>query len=165
VPLQTIVAGLEEFQPFVNRLRIVEVTGGIKVINDTYNANPDSVRAALATLVELAGERRKVVVLGDMLELGRHSVSSHQAIGGEAERLGCDFLFSVGEFAKRTVEGAREAGMEPRRAKDMPGKDDLVDHIRKLLVLGELEAGDWILVKGSRGMRMETVIEDLAKPI
>lgn len=161
--IDQIVAGLEGYIPFASRLQVRTATGGLKVINDTYNANPGSMRAALTTLVDLAGEHKKVAVLGDMLELGEQSAQAHWALGEEAVRLGCDVLLAVGEFARKTVEGARSGGMEVQQAKAFASKTELVAHLRKLEVLGDLVAGDWILVKGSRGMRMESIVEDLTR--
>lgn len=163
--IELIAVGLEGYVPFASRLQISTATGGLKVINDTYNANPGSMRAALATLVDLAGERKKVAVLGDMLELGEESCPAHRALGVEVARLGCNALLAVGEFARKTVEGARGFGMDPKLAKGFADKSELVTHLRKLEVLGDLVAGDWILVKGSRGMRMESIVEDLTRPL
>lgn len=162
--IDLIVAGLEGYIPFASRLQVRTATGGLKVVNDTYNANPGSMRAALATLVDLAGDHKKVAVLGDMLELGEQSGAAHLALGGEAARLGFDVLLAVGDFSRKTVEGARSGGMEPQQAKGFDSKTELVAHLRKLEVLGDLVAGDWILVKGSRGMRMESIVEDLTRP-
>jgi len=163
--IESIAAGLEGYIPFASRLEIRTATGGVKLINDTYNANPGSMRAALATLVDLADVRKKVAVLGDMLELGEESGPAHWALGVEAARLGCDALLTVGEFARKTVEGARSAGMDPRQAKGFTDKAEVVAQLQKLMVLGDLVAGDWILVKGSRGMRMESIVEDLTRPV
>lgn len=163
--IEQIAEGLEGYIPFASRLQVSTVTGGLKVINDTYNANPGSMRAALATMVDLAGAHKKVAVLGDMLELGEESGSAHVALGGEAAALGCDVLLAVGEFARSTVEGARSAGMDTQQAKEFSSKAEVVAQLRKLEVLGDLVAGDWILVKGSRGMRMESIVDDLTKPL
>jgi len=164
-PLDDIVAGLESFAAAANRLAICQVMGGLKVVNDTYNANPGSVRAALATLRDLAGNRKQVAVLGDMLELGAHSVAAHRGVGETAAAMGCDLLFAVGRFAEQTVEGARAGGMDNQQARVFASKEEIVAHVRKLVVLGDLAAGDWLLVKGSRGMRMETVVDGLVGPL
>ena len=161
VKFQDIVDGLESFAPFEKRLQVQKLIGGIRLINDVYNANPSSVLAALETLRQMDRTHKKVVILGDMLELGAQSVASHQDIGRQAARLGFDALLVVGEFAETLVAAAWKAGMSKKKAMAFANKEQISDWLRASIAAGSLKPGDWVLAKGSRGMRMETITLDL----
>jgi len=154
LPLETVKFGLEEFRPVAMRSELKEMNGRT-VLADYYNANPASVKAALETLASLTGGRRTVAVLGDMLELGEAGPEAHREIGRTAARLGIGILICVGPLARHIAEGARAAGMERGRVFEAgttaEGAALLREHSRP---------GDTILVKGSRGMKMEKVLED-----
>jgi UDP-N-acetylmuramoyl-tripeptide--D-alanyl-D-alanine ligase len=125
---------------------------GMKVIDDTYNANPDSMRAALDMLETVRGIR-KIAVLGDMNELGEGSAEYHRQVGAYAAGKGVDLLIAVGEKAADIAAGAQDA----RPALDVlhfETKDRAWEEMK-----GILSAGDVILVKGSRGMSMETLVK------
>lgn len=141
--------------------------GRVTVINDTYNANPASMRAAIELLKSFSqkgcGERagktgRRIAAIGDMLELGDRARESHEQIGGFAARSGIHILFAVGKFSKVTVEAAKREGM--KKAFSCRTRGEL---IKKLLS----EAGpcDTILVKGSRATRMEEVVEGILNQV
>jgi len=130
-------------------------------VNDAYNANPSSMLAALETLRQMDRTHKKVVILGDMLELGTQSISAHQDIGRAVARLGFDGLLAVGEFAETLVGAARKAGMSKKKAMFFGTKEQVGDWLRESIDAGVLRQGDWVLVKGSRGMRMETITHDL----
>jgi murE/murF fusion protein len=98
-----------------------------------------------------------------MLELGEKSVAAHSFIGKSASRLGIDYLLVVGSFAAYTVAAARQAGMARDRASAFASKDELVAFLKERVAGGELTSGDWLLLKGSRGMRMESLIAPLAE--
>jgi UDP-N-acetylmuramoyl-tripeptide--D-alanyl-D-alanine ligase len=125
---------------------------GMKIIDDTYNANPDSMRAALDMLETVRGIR-KVAVLGDMNELGRRSAEYHRQIGAYAAGKRLDLLIAVGEKAGGIADGAKEArpSLEVMR---FDTKEAALCEMK-----GILTPGDVILVKGSRGMYMETLIQ------
>ena len=125
------------------------------VMDDSYNANPDSLRAALNWLAEQELGGRRWAVLGDMLELGPDGAARHRELGAEAAELGLDGLWALGPLSAELVEGAREAGLATARHFD--SRQDLADAL-----LAELLPGDLILLKGSRGMAMEEVGELLA---
>jgi UDP-N-acetylmuramoyl-tripeptide--D-alanyl-D-alanine ligase len=161
VAFEDIRRGLAQFSPYDKRLRIETGAGDLKVVNDTYNANPASMLAALETVRGLRRNRRAVAVLGDMLELGDESAVAHRDVGAAAARLGFDYLLACGAFAAGLVAGARAAGMDPARALAFAGKDEVVACLRRLERAGEIGAGDWLLVKGSRGAGMETVVAAL----
>ncbi len=130
--------------------------GDIEVLNDTYNANPQSVREAMQILKEHPADGRKFLVIGDMLELGDGEQSAHQELGNEAAGHGFDFLVTVGELAGLAGNAAIESGM----AKDQV---HCFDHHRAAadFLKTATQPGDCLLFKGSRGSHMETVLEGL----
>ena len=158
VKVEQIAHGLTHFTPYDKRLQI-ETIGGLKIINDCYNANPASMLAALETVRAMKKNKKSVAILGDMLELGETSDSAHRRLGETAACKAFDYLFAYGQFARKVVEGALDARMTMKQAKQMGSKEDIVEAIVNLIALGELKSGDLVLVKGSRGMRMETIIE------
>ncbi|NLH50822.1 MAG: UDP-N-acetylmuramoyl-tripeptide--D-alanyl-D-alanine ligase [Myxococcales bacterium] len=155
VPLEAIVRGLEQFRPPAMRSRVLNIFG-ITVIDDCYNANPRSMDAALAALDELAGEGRKIAVLGDMFELGPEAEAAHRRLGRHAAKIGLDRLFLLGEMSPLVAAGAREEKMDPQRIVLAGDHAAIVDELRRTG-----RRGDVILVKGSRGMRMERVVRGL----
>jgi UDP-N-acetylmuramoyl-tripeptide--D-alanyl-D-alanine ligase len=155
-----IARGLANFTPYDKRLQM-ETIGGLKIINDCYNANPSSMLAAFNTVRAMKKNRKSVAVLGDMLELGEESEAAHRRLGETAACKGFDYLFACGQFGRRVVEGALHAGMTMKQAKQAESKEEIVEAIVNLVALGELRENDLLLVKGSRGMRMETIIEQL----
>ncbi|MBA3003379.1 MAG: UDP-N-acetylmuramoyl-tripeptide--D-alanyl-D-alanine ligase [Desulfurivibrio sp.] len=161
VKFKDIVAGLESVVPFEKRLQVQKITGGIRLINDVYNANPSSVLAALETLRQMDRTHKKVVILGDMLELGTQSVAAHQEIGRKVAQLGFDALLVVGEFAEAMVAAAWKAGMSKKKGVFFTEKERVSLWLRESIAAGDLKPGDWVLVKGSRGMRMETITQNM----
>jgi len=138
-------AGLEGFKPGKMRLEVLKSPAGFGIINDTYNANPDSIRSAVNELVTLAGAGRSIAVIGDMLELGEASRSEHRALGEYISQAGVDVLVAYGNFGTDVVEGA---------GKGVHAKT----HAEAASAVAEAaREGDVVLVKGSRGMRMEEV--------
>jgi UDP-N-acetylmuramoyl-tripeptide--D-alanyl-D-alanine ligase len=150
---EQIVSGLEAARPVAGRC-VWRRAGGIRILDDTYNANPASVRAALATLEAAADVRRRVVVLGDMLELGAIAARAHRAAGRAVAASGVAEFIGVGPEAARAVEAARRAGLA--ESHHVSTFQDTV-----ALLLKRLAPGDALLVKGSRGMRMERVVDAL----
>lgn len=159
VGIVEIAAGLAAFRPADKRMQILRGKGGLNIINDTYNANPASMRAGLATLGQQQG--RRMAILGDMLELGPTSAEAHRQTGAYAAQQALDDLFLVGDFAQETAEGARMAGLAAERIRIFANKEDVAPVVEELLAAGRLQADDWLLVKGSRGMRLEGVVEQL----
>jgi UDP-N-acetylmuramoyl-tripeptide--D-alanyl-D-alanine ligase len=130
---------------------------GVTVINDSYNANPDSMRAALTTLAELGRAGRNTwAVLGDMLELGDVAPDEHAGIGRLAAELGVDHLIAVGEHGPQMASAAVAAGFPSKRAVAVADKTDAV-----VLVTAGLRPGDVVLVKASRGLALDTVADDI----
>ena len=159
--IDEITAGLAAFKPYDKRARVEELPAGIMILNDSYNANPAPMRAALHTLSDLKKDHRAVAVLGDMLELGNKTEAAHSALGKAVQELGIDFLAAYGSQAGNMVTAALDAGMGPDKAKVFSSKKDLAAWLLNLIQDGRIGSGDWFLIKGSRGMRMEEVLEFL----
>ncbi len=152
---EEIASGLARFHPSKMRLEIFR-TGKITVINDAYNANPRSMEAALQVLSDLAAGARPVAILADMLELGDFAEAGHRRIGELSARSGVQLLLTVGPQAQWIAAAAREAGMPSAQIKEFAANDEA------LAILSELvQMGDVVLVKGSRGMKMEEIVGGL----
>ncbi len=123
------------------------------VLDDSYNAAPASMRAALAVLASLPG--RRVAVLGEMLELGEGHESGHLEVGREAAGV-ADLLFVVGKAARPIAEGAREAGLASNRVIEVADRQAAFDALRP-----RLAPGDVVLVKASRGAGLDRLVDDL----
>jgi UDP-N-acetylmuramoyl-tripeptide--D-alanyl-D-alanine ligase len=150
---EEIVEGLSQFVPMKNRMEPIQLDG-ITLLDDTYNANPDSMEAALRTLSEYPG--RKIAVLGDMLELGDIARNIHRRMGSLAARMEVEKLIIYGEFKGEVHEGAVDEGMDEGSTYTVESKDDAVGVLKEII-----NDGDVVLVKGSRGMGMEEVVEKL----
>jgi UDP-N-acetylmuramoyl-tripeptide--D-alanyl-D-alanine ligase len=155
VSLPAIRRGLEKAKPFRMRMEL-DRWRNVGIINDAYNANPASMAAAVKTLAAIECHGRRSAVLGDMFELGRHSGQQHLRLGRQVARARLDRLYLLGAHAKQVRKGALGAGMPAERI--VIGKDhaDIASRLRS-----DLTEGDWLLVKGSRGMKMETVLDQL----
>lgn len=147
--------GLENFSPVKGRMNIYAMKNGITIIDDSYNANPGSMEAAIKTLAGLKGDKRGILVAGDMLELGTHSEEMHRKIGALCAQSGIARLYAAGEFSGKTAKGAVENGMDPS-AVFTGSCEDILDDLKT-----RLEPEDWVLVKGSRGMKMERIVSKL----
>jgi UDP-N-acetylmuramyl pentapeptide synthase len=147
--------GLEDFKPVKGRMNILKTGKGITIIDDTYNANPDSMKAAINTLRSLKGNHAGILVTGDMLELGDHAESMHRNIGRIAAGSDIAKLYVTGQFSETVASGALDEDMNPRDI-FIGTKEDILERIKD-----RLDPGDWVLVKGSRGMAMETIVQGL----
>ena len=153
-PLPEILLALSHYAPPPGRMHLIEGEKNTTIIDDTYNSSPAAVHAALETLT-LMPAKRKVAVLGDMLELGRHSVDEHRKLGALLAK-NVDLLLTVGFRARDIAEGALDNGM----------KDEAILQYEDAARAGvELEAmlkeGDVVLIKGSQSMRMERIVEEV----
>ena len=149
---ETVKTGLEAFKPVSGRMNITHMSGGIHLIDDTYNANPESMKAAFATLDTMRAGARGVVVIGDMLELGVQAKTLHREVGALAARSTISRLYAYGEFAADVTAAARDEGLPPTDTFE-GSHDEIVEDLKDWL-----QPGDWLLVKGSRGMAMEKVV-------
>ena len=149
-PLEAIRNAVGAFRGVVGRLTLHDAPGGIRLLDDSYNANPSSVDAALQTLQLMRGSGRTLAVLGDMLELGVRAEELHQEVGRTAARTGVDALIGLGPLSEHTVAAARSAGVSRT--------EHVIDVADATRLVGEIaEPGDTVLIKGSRGMRMERI--------
>ena len=138
----------------------VKSANGFKIVSDCYNANPSSTKMALLTIGNMSKVNRRIAVLGDMLELGKESRNLHEQIGTMVPEANFDILVTVGEMAKFFVKGAKSRGM--RSVFHFSNVQEVIDFL-----IDTVSEGDVLLVKGSRGMKMEQVVEALlqATPI
>src|SRR5262249_53501728 len=140
---KTIAEGLTSFRPYTGRLQVKQARGGTTLIDDTYNANPDSVRAAIDVLASCPAPR--VLVLGDMGEVGAQGAEFHREVGAYARAKGVDSLLALGEATRVAVQAFGAGG------RHFDSVEELVSQV----------SGSSILVKGSRFMRMERVVAAL----
>ena len=151
--LHEIAAGLATARPAKGRC-VWRTAGEVRILDDTYNANPDSVRAALDTVTTHRHGARLVVVLADMLELGAIAEDAHRDVGRYAAAARVDLVVGMGRHARALIEAARAAGVA--ETKHTETFEDTMAFLLKSLVPGDL-----VLVKGSRGMRMERIVDAL----
>jgi len=155
---ELICQGLMSFKPVDGRMKIIKLASGAFLLDDAYNANPISVRGALAALRDLKGESRSVVVLGDMLELGEESERQHEKVGRLFAETGVDRAILKGNFSGAVKRGAVAGGM----AADSISFEDDPERMA-VAVTSMTGSGDWVLVKGSRGMKMEEAIRAIVR--
>jgi len=155
IPWDDILKVLRHYEPCNKRMERIKI-GSVMVLNDTYNANPGSVLEALNTLMSIKEVKRRVVVLGDMLELGAASIAEHENIGKKITELGVDGFFAFGSEMEKAIASAKQAGL--KTARHFAKKSVLIE------MLGDfIQAEDGVLIKGSRGMQMEDVVDGLKK--
>jgi UDP-N-acetylmuramoyl-tripeptide--D-alanyl-D-alanine ligase len=153
---------LDEVLPAVSRLKPAQrrmerhELGGLTLIDDSYNANPESARASVRVLSGLHGHRRRVLVLGDMLELGEHAGELHYQIGMEAAKSGLDMLVLVGSLTRAAAAGALEGGLPNERVIHLDDTDEAIRRVPPLI-----ESGDVVLVKGSRLTGLDRLVKHL----
>ena len=158
VPGHEIAEALARFQPPRRRCHVSRVRGAT-VIDDTYNASPTAMRAALELLSEIDAPGRRIVVCGDMRELGGATTEAHRRVGDEVVTVcGADLLLACGSYAEDVVVGARRAGMDPRRTIACRRVDEAAERLEQ-----DVEPGDVVLIKGSRAMALERVVERLER--
>lgn len=154
--LTAVANGLAKHQGVPGRMQPRSLPNDVLVIDDSYNANPQSMQIALDTLARLETSGRRLAVLGDMGELGDQGVSAHHDAGRLAGSLDLDGLFLVGSMAEHVAAGAAEAGLAKERIHLEEDHDALARKLEEIMAKGDL-----ILVKGSRAARMERIIESI----
>jgi murE/murF fusion protein len=158
---EAIITSLKDFQSTDKRMQMMTLPGGVRVLNDCYNANPASMTAALRTVSGFGQDCRRIALLGDMLELGAEADAAHAELGRQAAELGYDQLAVTGSFAEQAAQGACRAGMAEERVHVFTDTHDMADWLYQEMIQAGVAAGDWLLLKGSRGMRMEIVLQEI----
>ena len=151
-----IAEGLAQFQPVAGRMQTIKLQNCAFVLDDSYNANPASVREALLTLKDLKNHHAGYVFLGDMLELGAAADEMHRKIGILMATIGVNAVFLQGDFASITAAGALEGGMAEQNIFFLSAAEDGMSYLKQ-----HLKKGDWVLVKGSRRMKMEKIVAQI----
>ncbi len=155
VPLQESISQIGSYVPTENRLQITYLPEGGILINDTYNANPLSMQAALETASNLKGNNRLVAVLGDMFELGSYEEKGHLEVGGYVVANHVDKLITIGNRAEFIAKGAIAEGMDESNIYHFPNKSESLSYLRH-----NLKKTDVVLFKASRGLELENLIND-----
>lgn len=156
IPLTDAVEALATVQPAAHRQRLITSSAGFHVLDDTYNANPDSMRAAVRVLASRAGVGSTYAVLGTMAELGDEASERHMELGRDVAMARIDGLCFVGRFGEDVVRGAVEAGMDEKDVAAVETVDEAVAWVRE-----HAEAGATVLVKASRSAALERVVEGI----
>jgi UDP-N-acetylmuramoyl-tripeptide--D-alanyl-D-alanine ligase len=155
VSIDDIKEALREFRVPNMRMEVKRL-GDIKIINDTYNSNPLSMKQAIDALKDMTTKGRKILVAGDMLELGTLSGRFHHLMGRQAAESGIDLIVAVGKLAEHIAKGAQEAGMSGKKIKLCNLTKEACGAVLQLI-----KKGDTVLVKGSRAMKMEQIVTEL----
>ena len=167
---EQIAKAIRTVQSVGSRSRIVKLSQKRFVLDDCYNANPTSMKMALHSLKALRGKEPALAVLGEMLELGEESDKLHFELGQEAAKSEIEELYAVGEHASEIAKGAEKEGMDPNRIhlifEKSKGKppDNLIEELANQLK-SRFTSGKWLLLKGSRGMALERVLEHIYREL
>lgn len=154
--LREISHGLRKYKILQGRMRKIEGKMGSMIIDDTYNSSPEAARRAIEGLANLPFRKRKIAVLGDMLELGKDSEKLHRQVGEVVARLEIDYLITLGEKAKYIFDEARKTGFPPGQSSQFDDIEKAADFIKNLI-----KPGDVLLIKGSRAMKMEKIVKKI----
>lgn len=156
IPEDKILEGISEFELTKNRMEVIE-RNGIKVINDTYNAGYDSMKAALEYLGGRTA-KRKIAILGNMLDMGKFMEEIHEGIGEEVYKNKIDILITVGDDAKYIAQKALELGMNEKDVFAYNVNEDAITKAKEIM-----REGDYILVKASHKLNFKQIVEELTK--
>lgn len=154
-PGTVIAQGLSHFRPAAMRSQVL-VRQGMKLIIDCYNANPASMKAAVELLAQAGEDRRTIAVLGDMLELGPNAAHMHEEVGEFVARHGIDYLVTCGVLGRSLAQGAKQAGLDHTRIVQVSDAQAAVAAVKAIV-----KPDDVVLIKASRGMRLELVADAL----
>ena len=154
IPWNHIQAAIAALKPPKMRGEVIRFQQGFAAIDDSYNSNPRALTEMIRFIGKVPGFRRKIVMAGEMLELGKESAELHQACGREAARAGVNFIIGVQGMAGDVLQGARAAGMREDQLKYVPDAAEAGE-----LLAGMVRSGDVILIKGSRGVKLEQALQ------
>ena len=149
--------GIENFELTKKRMEIIELKNGAKLINDAYNASFESMQASFKYLASF-NNKRKIAVLGDMLELGEFSKKIHQNVGKEVAKNGIDLLVCIGKESQNIAEGATQVGMSEEKIKNFETNQEAQNYLKNLIT-----ANDIVLFKASNGMKLFDIVSNLQK--
>jgi UDP-N-acetylmuramoyl-tripeptide--D-alanyl-D-alanine ligase len=155
LPGGVIAQGLSRFRPAAMRSQVL-VNRGVKVILDCYNANPASMKAAVQLLAQTGAKRKRIAVLGDMLELGPNAAQMHEEVGGFLVHQGIDDLVACGVLGRSLANGAKKAGLNQAHILEVPDARAAAAAVKAVV-----KPGDVVLIKASRGMKLEFVADAL----
>ncbi len=155
IDLETIRRGISDFSTISGRMNILPACNDVVIIDDTYNASPDSMIEAVHMLSRLTNPGRKILVSGEMLELGEKSGNLHFETGKRSAKSGIDFIFALGKYAEFYTNGAIAGGMD-KDCTFTGTKKEIIDRLKHIL-----KRDDILLIKGSRGMKMEEIINPI----
>jgi len=154
---ELIVRGLADFRPLKGRFQIIDLNGGIRIVDDTYNSNPSSLSAALQTIKGLKAEKQALVVgLGEMMELGKETARYHSDAGQLVAGMGVRYLAVLGEHGRQVIEGACKGGMDITQTHLAANHAEMSDAIK-----ANVREGDVVFLKGSRKVALDKVVEVL----
>ncbi len=153
LPFGDIIETIPKLTPYSRRGVFIRLVSSVELIDDSYNSNPKALASALKSLTSLPA-RRKIAILGDMLELGEREAEFHVKAGREVVAQGWDVLITVGRLGYHLAEGARAAGMSPSHVHSFGSSEEAAARIISLI-----QTGDLVLVKGSRAMRMDLIVD------
>ncbi|OPX39611.1 MAG: hypothetical protein B1H11_02600 [Desulfobacteraceae bacterium 4484_190.1] len=157
MPQEQIVEGLSRYKGLNGRFELIPLRGDILLVDDTYNANPSALKAALASIKTLVEDGGRIIVgLGEMMELGDITASAHREAGRRVAELGAEFFFAMGDHAHYMVSGALRAGMSPDHVRVVAGATDMIEEIKKKMVEKDL-----IFLKGSHKTGLKAVVDGL----
>lgn len=155
IPMNVIVDGISEYSPGNMRQNIISFNG-LKIINDAYNASPQSMQASINVLEEISSDSRSIAILGDMLEMGEMAKELHYSVGNFIKDKKIDFLVTVGKNSKYITQAVADSGNNSMKLRHFENNDCVLNYIS-----GIIRQGDYILIKGSRGMKMEQIAEGI----
>lgn len=158
--LDQIQAGLADFRPSDKRMVMIQVGAGFALLNDTYNANPASMAAGLRTLRQMAAGNG-VAIIGDMLELGAAADEAHYGVGKLLAELGIDYVGVAGDYKQKILQGALDHGFDRQKIRTFDDKNEAALWVKDLALRKKFGQGDLVLVKASRGLRFETIVEKI----
>ena len=155
--MEEILEGIANFELTKSRMQVEKNKSGITVINDSYNANYDSMKAALEYLGKI-NANKKIAVLGDMLELGEYSENLHEKVGEEVKKNNIDILITVGEMSKYIANKAIECGFEKNNLYECVNNQEAIETIERVA-----KKGDAVLLKASNGLNFQEIFKNICE--